>query len=170
MFNIMFEVEHLWYIYVFDVAGCELSEEGRDSLWESIWCGSSWYNHCLCKKMTPLISLLVILKGNLHWHKENWSIFRKITLTCVYVAHISSLPSWWDSRTIAFSMKAWKRFQPCWKKNTCSSFQTNSHMAQTTWLSQKVPLSPLRKSAPLRKSVVFICIVYPTGSSCSLLS
>lgn len=77
---------------MFDIAGCELSEEGCDSLWESIWCGSSWYNHCLCKKIKPLI-LLVILKGNVRWHVENWSIFRKITLICVYAVHISSLPS-----------------------------------------------------------------------------
>lgn len=38
---------------VFDIAGCELSEEGRDSLWEGIWCGSSWYNHRICKKIMP---------------------------------------------------------------------------------------------------------------------
>ena len=50
----VFEVRCLRQIYVFHIAGCELSEEGCDSLWESIWCGSSRYNHRLCKKIMPL--------------------------------------------------------------------------------------------------------------------
>lgn len=52
-FDPMFEGDICDKSIVFDIAGCELSEEGRDSLWEGIWCGSSWYNHCICKKIMP---------------------------------------------------------------------------------------------------------------------
>lgn len=39
-------------------AGCQLSEEGCDSLWESIWCGSSRHSYCLCKKKNQFLNWL----------------------------------------------------------------------------------------------------------------